>query len=80
MRALTVAGLRTLRLHGAMGAGYVAANAVSHPETLGYPLTHLAPFPLEGHAGLTAGALAVTAHVLLRRSDVSVAAPAGSDT
>ena len=65
---VTRAALRTTRLYAGLGAGYVLANAISHPHTLGYQLTHFAPQPTEGAAGLAAAFLALAAHVGLREA------------
>lgn len=34
------------------GWAYIALNAVVHPETLAWPLTHLAPWPREDTFGI----------------------------
>jgi len=44
--------LRTLALYGFAGWGYIALNAVVHPETLKLPLTHLADWPREDTFGV----------------------------
>lgn len=42
----------TLFVYGFAGWAYIAANAVVHPESLPWPLTHLAPFPREDTFGV----------------------------
>ncbi len=39
---------------------YIAANAVSHPDTLSLPLTHLAPWPREDTFGAACFAISFT--------------------
>jgi hypothetical protein len=47
-RALTL----TLFLFGLLGWIYIALNAVFHPESLSWPLTHVLPFPREDTFGI----------------------------
>ena len=42
----------TLFLHSFAGWFYIAENAAFHPETLSWPLTHLAPWPREDTFGI----------------------------
>jgi len=52
MRRRTVeAGLRTVAIYSFAGWAYIALNAVVHPVSLGWPLTHLAPWPHEDTFG-----------------------------
>lgn len=45
------AASRTLFVFGLVGFSYIAANAVFHPESLSWPLTHFLPFPREDTFG-----------------------------
>ena len=40
---------------------YIAANAVVHPQSLGWPLTHLTSWPHEDTFGILCFAVSVTA-------------------
>jgi hypothetical protein len=44
--------LLTLFVFGLAGWIYIALNAVFHPESLSWPLTHLAPWPREDTFGI----------------------------
>jgi hypothetical protein len=46
------AGSLTLFIFGLLGWLYIAGNAMFHPETLSWPLTHLAPWPREDTFGI----------------------------
>jgi hypothetical protein len=60
----------TILMHGSAGAIYVGANYFIHPETLGLPLTHFAPWPTEWQFGLGA-AIAAGQAARFRRSIAS---------
>lgn len=47
VRALSL----TIFVFGFAGWVYIAGNAVFHPETLSWPLTHFAPWPREDTFG-----------------------------
>lgn len=47
-KALTL----TLSVFGFSGWVYIAMNAVFHPQSLSWPLTHLAPYPREDTFGI----------------------------
>jgi hypothetical protein len=42
----------TLFVFGLLGWLYIASNAVFHPESLSWPLTHFLPYPREDTAGI----------------------------
>jgi len=42
----------TVFVFGSAGWVYIAQNAVHHPESLSWPLTHLAPYPREDTFGI----------------------------
>jgi hypothetical protein len=42
----------TLFIHSFAGWVYIANNAVHHPETLSWGLTHFAPYPREDTFGI----------------------------
>lgn len=48
LRSLTL----TLFVFGFAGWAYIAMNAIFHPVSLSWPLTHLAPFPREDTFGI----------------------------
>jgi hypothetical protein len=51
-RARLVALLRLVAIYAFAGWVYIAANAVVHPESLPWPLTHLLPWPREDSFGI----------------------------
>ncbi len=48
LQALTL----TLFVFGFAGWAYIAMNAVFHPQSLSWPLTHLLPYPREDTFGI----------------------------
>lgn len=44
--------LMVVALYAFAGWAYIALNAVVHPESLGWPLTHLASWPHEDTFGI----------------------------
>lgn len=53
---------RTLYVFGLLGWGYIALNAVVHPETLPLPLTHFLPFPREDTFGIICFAVSMASY------------------
>jgi hypothetical protein len=51
MKVLRATSL-TLFVFGFAGWVYIAGNAMFHPETLSWPLTHLLPWPREDTFGI----------------------------
>jgi hypothetical protein len=51
MRTVLIPLLLTLWVYGLLGWLYIALNAVVHPESLSWPLTHFLPFPREDTFG-----------------------------
>ncbi|MEI8343976.1 MAG: hypothetical protein WCF93_03445 [Candidatus Moraniibacteriota bacterium] len=49
----------TLFLHSFAGWFYIAENAVFHPETLAWGLTHFAPWPREDTFGIFCFAISI---------------------
>jgi hypothetical protein len=49
----------TVFVHCFAGWVYIAGNAVFHPESLSWPLTHLLPFPREDTFGIICFALSI---------------------
>jgi hypothetical protein len=63
----TAAGvLRTVALYSFAGWAYIAANAVAHPESLPWPLTHLAGWPREDTFGVLCFGVSFLAAVAAR--------------
>jgi hypothetical protein len=54
----------TLFIFGFAGWVYIALNAVFHPETLSWPLTHLLPFPREDTFGAVCFAVSAASFFL----------------
>ena len=52
MKKIVLALSFTVFVFGFAGWVYIAGNAEHHPETLGLPLTHLAPYPREDTFGV----------------------------
>lgn len=50
----------TLFVFGLAGWAYIAMNAIFHPQSLSWPLTHLAPFPREDTFGIACFAISIT--------------------
>lgn len=60
----TVAGLlRIVAFYSFAGWVYIAANAVVHPESLEWPLTHLVDWPREDTFGIVCFAVSFLAAV-----------------
>jgi len=59
MKKFLQAATFTLFLHSFAGWFYIAENAVFHPETLSWPLTHLASWPREDTFGIICFGLSV---------------------
>jgi len=51
MKKILLALSFTVFVFGFAGWVYIAGNAMHHPETLSWPLTHLAPYPREDTFG-----------------------------
>lgn len=51
----------TIFVFGFAGWIYIASNAVHHPESLSWPLTHLAPWPREDTFGIVCFAVSFVA-------------------
>lgn len=51
----------TIFVFGFAGWFYIAQNAVHHPESLAWPLTHLAPWPREDTFGIVCFGLSFVA-------------------
>ncbi len=49
---LIESALLTMVVYGFAGWVYIAANAVVHPQSLAWPLTHLLPWPREDTFGI----------------------------
>ena len=68
-RTRAIRGLRAASLtgviYGLSGSYYIAQNAVYHPVTLGWPLTHFLPYPHEQTFGMVSGLVAVVSLVAL---------------
>jgi hypothetical protein len=60
--------VRAGRFFGGAAMVYLLVNTVSHPETLGMPLTHFAPWPTELVTLIIASAGFVTSHLRLTRN------------
>jgi hypothetical protein len=63
-RGLAADVLLVIAIHAFAGWVYIAANAVSHPESLKWPLTHLASWPHEDTFGAACFALSLAASAL----------------
>lgn len=62
----------TLFVFGFAGWVYIASNAVHHPESLSWPLTHLLPWPREDTFGIVCFAVSFVAlfvYMYLRKED-----------
>lgn len=62
----------TTFVYGFAGWVYIAQNAVHHPESLAWPLTHFAPFPREDTFGAVCFAvsfLSLFAYMYLREDN-----------
>jgi hypothetical protein len=65
----------TVFVFGFSGWVYIAQNAVHHPESLSWPLTHLLPFPREDTFGIVCFAvsfIALFVYMYLREVDREV--------
>ncbi len=49
---MVVAVLGVVAVYSLAGWVYIAANAVAHPESLAWPLTHLSSWPREDTFGI----------------------------
>lgn len=56
----------TVFVFGFAGWVYIAMNAVFHPESLAWPLTHLAPWPREDTFGIACFVLSFIALLIYR--------------
>ena len=56
--------LGVIAIYSMAGWIYIAANAVSHPESLGWPLTHFADWPHEDTFGAACFATSLVASIL----------------
>jgi hypothetical protein len=54
---------KVVALYAFAGWAYVAANAVVHPESLSWPLTHLVGWPREDTFGTACFAVSFTAAI-----------------
>lgn len=54
----------TLFVFGFAGWAYIAMNAVFHPQSLSWPLTHLAPYPREDTFGIVCFAVSMVSFFL----------------
>lgn len=55
--------LMVIAAYSFAGWAYIALNAVVHPESLGWPLTHLADWPREDTFGILCFATSFTAAI-----------------
>ena len=58
--------LLTVVVYGFAGWAYIAGNAIVHPQSLAWPLTHLAPWPREDSFGVACFISSATAFFLYR--------------
>jgi hypothetical protein len=70
-RGLAADVLLVIAIHAFAGWVYIAANAVSHPESLQWPLTHFASWPHED----TFGALCFAASLIASLSRAKIRNP-----
>lgn len=72
MRKILLALSFTVFVFGFAGWVYIAQNAVHHPESLSWPLTHLLPFPREDTFGIVCfglSFLALFTYMYLKEDD-----------
>lgn len=56
----------TLSIFGFAGWAYIAGNAIMHPESLSWPLTHLLPWPREDTFGIVCFAVSIVSTFVYR--------------
>lgn len=69
-RALSLTGF----VYGLLGWGYIVLNAEVHPESLSWPLTHIAAFPREDTFGIICFAVSLVSFFvwnIIRHKDVT---------
>jgi len=69
-RRRAVGVLRVIAAYAFAGWGYIALNAVVHPETLSLPLTHLASWPREDNFGVVCFVVSVAAAIAAKVLEV----------
>jgi hypothetical protein len=65
-RSFVAALAATLALYGFLGWAYIAMNAVFHPESLSWPLTHFLSYPREDTFGIASFLVSGTAFFVWR--------------
>ena len=64
-RGVVEAVLSVVKIYSFAGWGYIALNAVFHPQTLGLRLTHFAPWPREDTFGVACFIVSFTSALAL---------------